>query len=268
MDDLTHTPQMTIRFLVTRRHLITTSLLILLSACQALTPEDERVPLQTQGAGFQAEIVQLQTSSANEMANAQAAFEMERAAIAAENAVNQQLLATLSIRITPTPRLTTDNRPDDMGLMVTPGSGTVSTTLDGASSTGVPPVDTGSPFLVTGTATRVRESDGCVETTASNFSLDTPRIYATFVANNLQAGTALRVDWMQNGEVAYFSDWTPDQNYQQICVWFYITNADVVFTPGSWSARVLANDQLVEEMAFTFEGTADNADNMDDMTDG
>jgi hypothetical protein len=237
-----------------------------LVGCQALTPQDDRVPLQTQGASFQSEVAMLQTSSAQEMANAQATFDIARTEIAVDNAVNQQLLSTLSIRITPTPRLTTDNMPDDMGLMVTPGAGaSVSNAGDDISTgatAGSPAPDAGSAFLVTGTASSVRESDGCVETTANSFSIDAPRVYATFVANNLQAGTALRVDWTQNGETMYFSDWTPDQNYPQICVWFFITNADVAFVPGSWSARVLANDQLVGEIPFTFE----SAPGMLDMT--
>jgi hypothetical protein len=233
----------------------------LLVSCQALAPQDERAPLQTQGANFQAEVAQLQTSSASDLANAQATFEFARTDIAVDNAVNQQLLATLSIRITPTPRLTTDNAV----VLTTPGAGSG---VDTMGSEGIPARDTGSAFLVTGMATSVRESDGCVETTTSSFSIDAPRVYATFVANNLQAGTPLRVDWVQNGEVLYFSDWTPDQNYPQICVWFYITNADVPFTPGSWSARVVANDQLVQEIPFTFEGAVDNVGNSTEEISG
>lgn len=242
-----------------------------LVGCQALTPQDERAPLQTQGASFQSEVAQLQTSSAQEMANAQATFELARTDIAVDNAINQQLLSTLGIRITPTPRLTTDNGPDDIGMIVTPGAGAAISspgldTSTGANAGSPSPADTGSAFLVTGTAATVRESDGCVETTTSTFSIDAPRVYATFVANNLQAGTALRVDWTQNGETMYFSDWTPDQNYPQICVWFYITNADVAFIPGAWSARVMANDQLIEEIPFTFEAAGGTFDLTEEFT--
>jgi hypothetical protein len=240
-------------------------------SCQALSPQDERAPLQTQGASSLAEVAQLQTSSAVELANAQVTFEYARTDIAVDNGVNQQLLATLSIRITPTPRLTTDFGPDDMGLMVTPGTGSNagSASVDtSAANSGLPSGDPNAAFLVTGMASSVRESDGCVEATTNSFSTDAPRVYATFVANNLQAGTPLRVDWVQNGEVMYFSDWISDQNYPQICVWFYITNADVAFTPGSWSARILANDQLIQEVPFTFEGTVDDMGGTDEMTGG
>ncbi len=238
------------------------SILFLLASCQALSPEDDRIPLQTQAASYETEITMLQTRSVEEVANAQATFAIDRDKIAAENAVNQQLLATLSIRITPTPRLTTDTMPDDTGLMVTTGGSGPDSVVDPAGTTGNTGSaggtetfsDTGSPFLITGMATSVRASDGCVETTTSSFSVNTPRVYATFVANNLQAGTPLRVDWVQNGNIMYFSDWTPDQNYPQICVWFYVTNADIAFTPGSWSARFLANNQLIEEIPFSFEG--------------
>ncbi len=262
MDDFNTTSHMTRTFFSIGRCLAVISTLILLTACQALTPQDDRIPLQTEAANLEAEIVMLQTRSVEEIANAQATFDITRNEIAAENAVNQQLLATLSIRITPTPRLTTDNRPDDWGLMVATGTGNTANTFDTTSgdTTGANTgeaeamMDTSSPFLVTGMATTVRASDGCVETTTSQFSVSAPRVYATFVANNLQAGTALRVDWVQNGEVVYFSDWTPDSNYPQICVWFYITSADVPFTPGPWAARVLANNQIIEEIPFTFDG--------------
>ncbi len=258
-----------LRFLLTSLLSIFASWLV---SCQALAPQDERAPLQTQGASYQAEVAMLQTNSAAEMATAQSTFEFSRTDIAVDNAVNQQLLSTLSIRITPTPRLTTDNFPDDMGLMVTQGAGAdtgnaasfdTSTSLG---TSGTPVVDTSSAFLVTGTASSVRESDGCVETTTNSFSIDAPRVYATFVANNLQAGTALRVDWMTNGQTMYFSDWTPDQNYPQICVWFFITNADVAFTAGAWTARVLSNDQVVGEIPFTFAGGGENMSMTEDFS--
>jgi len=121
-----------------------------------------------------------------------------------------------------------------------------------------PVVDGGgvAQFSQISTSASVRQSDGCADGIQNQFSLDTNRIYITAVATNLSAGTVMSAEWILNGTVMVTnSSWTVDQNYPSICIWFFITQDDTVFTPGDWSARLLVNNVPVEPAsAFTIVG--------------
>jgi hypothetical protein len=221
-------------------------LIVIVAGCKALQAEDTAGTLQAQNAAYGTEAVQLQAAGTSERVNAQQTHVFNTTQVAGLNAVNQQLIATLIVRITPTPDLIVENAPDDMGL-----------TVNGAGSGGVPASSTGNsnnPYSLTGVAASVRADDGCVQNPQRSFSLDTQEIYATFVANNLVSGTNLRAEWYREDELVDTADWTPNRDYEQICVWFYITQSDVPFTPGNWSVRLYANDtQIGGTQSFTFE---------------
>lgn len=218
-------------------------LIIGLNGCQALNRPDTGATLQAENAAFGTEAVQLQSNGTAEGAAALQTHTVNTTQIAVLNAVNQQLIATLILQITPTPGLVAQSGPDAVGMQIDGGGG------------GTGSIDPNTPYTLTGTASRVRADTGCVESPQSSFPSNTQAVYATFVANNLTAGTNLSAEWYREGELVDSAQWTPNENYDQICVWFFMEQATVAFTTGNWSVRLYANDQQIGgTLAFVFQG--------------
>jgi len=236
---------------------------VTLSGCAAFQQVDMPATYEAANIAYATEAAQLQRTGTQERILAQATHQAEITAVAAVNAVNQQLAATLALRITPTVDLLREDRPDDMGLTVDRPDGSGGNTSAGTSGRSAPPA-ANVPFRLTGTSSSVRADDGCVQNPVTTFPLDVGQIYVTFVASELTAGTALRADWYFEDQIVNTAAWTPGEDYAEICVWFFIEQGDVIFAPGNWSVRVFANDtQIGGTQTFTFR---DNM--MSDSTDG
>jgi hypothetical protein len=220
-------------------------LAVLLSACGALQPEDEVATMAVDSANYQTEAVNLAVTGDFERISNQSTIAVNQTNIAVMNAINQNLLATLSTRVTPTPPLVGESSPDDTGLLPN-----MPNMPSGGSA-----VPLNIPYIATGLSTSVREDDGCVTNPRSAFSADELRIYATFVAYNLTQGTALSAAWYREEDQVASGAWTADADYEKLCIWFYIQQPDdVAFTPGGWSVRLYAdNEQIGNTLPFTFE---------------
>lgn len=218
------------------RGLALAALALLLSGCAVLNQTDIPATLSAQNAAFEHEIATLDAQGTAESADAQARA-MELATSAAFNSgINLQLVGTLSAVVTPTPALESSafenaqlGDPDEVGQRL---------------------------FVNTGTSTQVNGA-GCAVDVREVFSPYTPRIYATWVAYNLRAGTLFRVEWWYTtNQTLQFSDsWTATSNSSEICFWFYITPDDVTLYPGSWQARLFVDEvQMTAPLRFTIEG--------------
>jgi hypothetical protein len=105
----------------------------------------------------------------------------------------------------------------------------------------------------------VRESDGCVEQTQIEFSVDTPRIYATVQAFNIEAGVEMSVAWFYEGTEMLREGWIVPQSASDLCIWFYMDRESVEFLPGSWSVRLFADGfQLEDAMVFSLTAMDEN----------
>lgn len=224
---------------------------LLLCGCQALKSEDTPATLAAQNVAYGTEIAQIDANSAIERTRIQQTVAVQGTQVVILNGVNEQLLSTLSMLVTPTPLLLGESAPDDQGIVVQRSSdGTFS------GSGGTIPNNPNSPYTLTGVSTQVRQDDGCIQNPQNSFTSDTSRIYGTMVANNLQAGTLIEANWYQAEQIVVNQRWTVDQNYDQLCIWFYIEPADVAFTPGSWSVQMSADGQPVSgTIGFTITGT-------------
>ena len=102
------------------------------------------------------------------------------------------------------------------------------------------------------TASDIRFTDGCAVDSVSIFSPSQSKIYLTVIGSNVQQGTRYSVTWMNDGQAVPTTDaWTADQNYDQICIWFFI---EAPFEPGSWTADLNANGSSVGQAKFTVTG--------------
>jgi hypothetical protein len=209
------------------------TLLISTSACAVLNQADGPATLVAQNAAYATEIAALDAAGTQENADAGIRAADLATGAARVNGVNAQLVATLQVAVTPTPRL--EGSAFDPSAPPDPGG--VSQRL----------------YVNTGIATEIRSSDGCVVNQREQFSPFEPRLYATFIAYNLKAGTLFRVEWWwTTAQQLMFSDsWTADTDYDELCVWFYITQDDVTFQPGTWQARLFVDEvQMTSPQSF------------------
>ncbi len=202
-------------------------------ACAALNQADIPATVAAQNAALATEIVTL-----DEMADSESIESSARAAELATsaaqiNGINAQLVGTLQVVITPTPQL----QADAFDPLTPSAPGEVGQRL----------------YVNSGVSTEVRSSDGCVVDPREQFGPLVPRLYATFVAFNLTPGTLFRVEWWwtTNQQMMFSDSWTADQNYEELCVWFYITQDDVTFQPGNWQARLFVDEvQMTSPQRF------------------
>jgi len=89
------------------------------------------------------------------------------------------------------------------------------------------------------TASSVDNNDCALDVT-STFPSNTERIYVVAVAANLQPGsTVVTSRWQQEGAEVISYDFTPD--FSEGCLWFFMDQSDVTFTPGNWSVSLEIN---------------------------
>ncbi len=78
----------------------------------------------------------------------------------------------------------------------------------------------------------------CALDVRAQFSSSDERIYAVATASNIEPDTQIMSRWMREvDEVAVF-DFTPDFHIESACIWFFIDQTDVTFTPGNWSVML------------------------------
>jgi hypothetical protein len=203
------------------------------TACAALERADTPATLAAQNVSFATEIAALDSAATQEDADAAVRVAELATNAARVNGINAQLVGTLQLVVTPTPQLvgsafdpSQPPNPDDVSQRL---------------------------YVNTGVSTEIRSSDGCVVNPREQFSPFEQRLYATFAAFNLRAGTLFRVEWWwTTTQQLMFSDsWTADGDYDELCIWFYVTQDDVVFEPGSWQARLFVDEaQMTSPQRF------------------
>lgn len=208
---------------------------VMMVGCAAFTAEDTAATLSARNAAAATELTTL-----GEMMTAEASTMVERvSALATESAasagVNAQLVATLMQIVTPTPELE--------------GS-----TFDPSAITS--PIEVGQRlYVATGATTVVDSTTGCVIEPRARFGPGEPRLYGTWIAYNLRAGTVFRAQWYRDDELVFTDAWTAPRDHEQICIWFYVTPQDVDFLPGRWQVRLFADEvNVATPIEFIIEG--------------
>ncbi|MBK9122254.1 MAG: hypothetical protein IPM16_03900 [Chloroflexi bacterium] len=206
-----------------------------MAGCAAFAGEDTAATLSARNVAAAAELTTLgdmMTAEASGMVESVSALATESAAGAG---INVQLVATLMLIVTPTPELE--------------GS-----TFDPSAITG--PIEVGQRLYVsTGATTIVDSATGCVLEPRARFGPGEPRLYGTWIAYNLRAGTVFRTQWYRDDELVFTDAWTAPRDQEQICIWFYVTPQDVEFLPGRWQVRLFADEvNAATPIEFLIEG--------------
>lgn len=232
---------------------------LLIGACSALSGDNPAATLQAEREGYVVE-----ATSIAQAAQVQATQVLETA-VAAQTYVaqmegrNQQLLATLYVVLPPTQQIVNSSGVVTPGLLATQspggfvpdvtqsaGSDTNSTGGSGAASLG------DMQFTQVGTASSVRDSDGCAVSLENTFPANIQRIYITTRGLNVKQGTQMHVEWDYEGQSTHTEDWTVPNDDNDFCLWFYIEPTADQFASGSWSVSLSANGVPVDPPTVNF----------------
>lgn len=218
-----------------------------LNSCQAFNRIDTYATAQAQNAGYETEVAAMTQVATAEVALINTTIEAHETTIAHVNGINQQLMRTLAIQVTPTPQIQVE-------------AGVVDSTLQSD-------FEGRRLFVKTGVSTEINSSDGCVINPQFYFSETETRLYGTIKAFNIEPGVLMRAEWRKDGVPVWEDVWTVDQSYAEICIWFYLESADVPFTPGDWSVEMFADSFSLEgPMSFNIESASGTEDMMDEQS--
>jgi hypothetical protein len=205
--------------------------LLELGACQAFTRPDIPATLRAENAGYVIEATSIYQTAQAEDTRVQITAVAAAATIASINNINQQLMATARAVIPPTAQIA--------------GAGITESMVSNSAN--------GGQFVEVGTASSVRDSDGCADGLQSQFSLAAGPIYVTARALNIRAGTLMGVEWRYEGAVAHQENFVVPGDDDNYCIWFNLE----AFSAGNWTVRLYKNEVPIEpEVIFTVEGVA------------
>lgn len=85
--------------------------------------------------------------------------------------------------------------------------------------------------------------DDCAVNPSAQFSTTSEHIYVVGTAHNITPGMTISSVWQQGGVEQVKFDFTPDFPINGACIWFFIDQSDVSFTPGAWSVSLQINGQ-------------------------
>lgn len=101
------------------------------------------------------------------------------------------------------------------------------------------------------TTPTINEANGCATGKNGRFSEDVPIIYFATLAFDVPQGAAHRVEWYFEDSLRYSSDdWIADQNYDEICIYFWLEQAYTNFEDGFWSVQFFVDDDFIVDVPF------------------
>jgi hypothetical protein len=107
------------------------------------------------------------------------------------------------------------------------------------------------------TGTQVGANSDCVENPQTTFTPDTAEIYISVRVENAPAGTEFTSRWLLNGDEIITHTYTPDFPIDGRCIWFFVDQSEITFTPGNWSIEMRINGQpVLEPQPFTITDSA------------
>ena len=101
------------------------------------------------------------------------------------------------------------------------------------------------------TATDIDPNTGCAVDRRGRFSANEDIIYLAAIGQNVEAGSVHQTRWFMDGDLRHESeDWIPEENFPQICIYFWIEPLDTPFTSGLWNVQLLVNGEVVADVPY------------------
>ena len=235
------------------------ALLLAVSACSALTPENPAATLQAQRQGFVDEATSIAQAAQVQATQVMGTAVAAQTYVAQIDGRNQQLLATMAIAYPPTQALVENAGPSTPGQMASPapagsvGDAMLAPTQDSGSSGSANTNSLGDmQFTQVGTAASVRDTDDCAVSLVYSFPADVQRIYITTRALNIKAGTEMRVEWYYEGQMTHEETYSVPRDDDDFCLWFSLEPTGSALSSGNWSVKLFANDQSTDPPSVDF----------------
>ncbi len=98
-------------------------------------------------------------------------------------------------------------------------------------------------------------SNDCALSSVTSFSADTAQIYVVATAANITAGSMLGAQWYMGDTLLTKQEFSPKDDINNNCIWFYAEPVDFPFTPGSYRVELLINGNIVTgaQASFTIQ---------------
>jgi hypothetical protein len=148
------------------------------------------------------------------------------------------------------------------GQTLQPNAGTTPLFPDSNPPTPTPGIS--ASFVQATTATTVNDVNGCAEDSVTRFETTEDQIYMVTVARNVQPGTTFYTRWLRQGGTSFETvSWTPDESFDEVCIWFFIEPADLSFEAGSWSVELVVDGLAAVTRNFQIGDLATEAQGTD-----
>lgn len=214
------------------------SLLLWLTGCRAIVPDDETALLESDLQNYSAEVEQLQ-----------AQMQADRTAIAVT-------IASASTQSARHGRYNQIVQPTTSAAMPDSTPSAPDFDMDMVNSTGPMPVelfdlsDGQTRFVQVGAASEI-DSRRCFVAHQSFFNDTTSVIYSVALGLNVRVGTSVRVEWRYGGDLVHVSTWQSSQSVDGQCVALEMRPSNAPFLPGNWTATMFVNGDPVDPTPFT-----------------
>ncbi len=95
-------------------------------------------------------------------------------------------------------------------------------------------------------------SNDCALSSVTSFSADTAQIYVVATASNITAGMTIGAQWYLGDTLLTKQEFSPEQDINDNCVWFYAEPVDFPFTAGNYRVELLINGNVVTGAQASF----------------
>lgn len=213
--------------------------LMVVTACSALTVEDAPATMRADLAMNVTEMAVARTAIAESQGSANATAEVAMTNAAELNTFNIALYATLNA--------STINGIPERRVLQNDGGAMPAEMFDLSSGT--------MRFEQVGFTAHIRPTDRCFDeqNNGTYWVGYFDSIYLVAVALNMQAGTQFLVNWSREGEFIQESVYVAPVFAEYQCLALEISNNNGLLVPGHWSASILVNGEPLMTRAFTIQ---------------
>ncbi len=99
-------------------------------------------------------------------------------------------------------------------------------------------------------------SNDCALASTTSFASTTAQIYVVATAANITAGSTLGAQWYMDSTLLTTQDFSPKDDINNNCIWFYVEPSDFPFTPGNYRVDLSIDGTPVTgaQASFTIAG--------------
>ena len=214
-------------------------LLLMTTACSALTVEDAPATMRADLAMNVTEMAIARTAIVESQGSANATAEAAMTSAAELNTLNVALYATMNAAAA--------NGITERRVLQNDGGAMPAEMFDLSSGT--------MRFEQVGLTAHIRESDRCFDeqNNGTYWVGYFDSIYLVAVALNMDAGTQFRVNWLREGEFIQESVYVAPVFAEYQCLALEISNNNGQLTPGHWAASIVVNGEPLMTRTFTIQ---------------